>query len=80
MQRNHPTSASDASRVIPLLPAEESPYNNFSSIMWNSLIYNGSYPSYFERSEFLIATSKKKDLCVRLVLVLVGKKIVRVFD
>ena len=48
--------------------------------MWNSLIYNGSYPSYFERSEFLIATSKKKDLCVRLVLVLVGKKIVRVFD
>ena len=40
----------------------------------------------FERSEFLTATSKKIYMyfvvfaCVRLILVLVGKKIVRVFD
>ena len=46
-------------------------------------IYNipGIYYVYFERSEFLIATSKKKKMCasVRLILVLVGKKSVRVF-
>ena len=33
------------------LPAEESPYNNSSAKTWNSLIYNGSYPSNYRTQQ-----------------------------
>ena len=54
-----------------------------SLVVTTATLYIFYFGFLLERSEFLIATSKKKSVlcaCVRLILVLVGKKIVRVFD